>query len=337
MNEHRFHLQKYRTGIKTSCPQCGKNRCFTRYVDEEGIVQFPDHVGRCDHEQSCSYHYSPKDYFSDNPDAKESLKDIQPHIVPKIVHAPVEPTFIPTEIMQRSMSNYPTNPLFRYFSYIFGEEEAKRLFQLYTVGTSRKWNGATVFWQVDACNRVRTGKVMGYDADTGHRIKEPYPQVSWAHKEMNIEGFNLQQCLFGEHLLAIYPNKKVMVVESEKSAMIAAHFLPEYVWVATGGISNLKPAESLRGRDVTLFPDLGAKDKWQTKALALASVCRSLTVSDLLETKATDEQRKNGLDIADFLLMQETKQMILAQMIARNPCIQRLVDAFELTIVGSSD
>lgn len=40
MSEYRFHLQKYRYGSKISCPNCGKSRCFVRYVDEEGIIGF---------------------------------------------------------------------------------------------------------------------------------------------------------------------------------------------------------------------------------------------------------------------------------------------------------
>ena len=56
-------------------------------------------------------------------------------------------------------------------------------------------------------------------------------------------------------------------------------------------------------------------------------------VSDVLEKTATDEQRMAGLDIADFLLMQETKQMFLARMIVLNPALQKLIDALELEIV----
>ena len=63
MNEYRFTLQKYKRGSKLSCPQCGKKQCFIRYVDTQGEVSFPDYVGRCDHEQSCKYHYTPSDYF----------------------------------------------------------------------------------------------------------------------------------------------------------------------------------------------------------------------------------------------------------------------------------
>jgi len=58
-------------------------------------------------------------------------------------------------------------------------------------------------------------------------------------------------------------------------------------------------------------------------------------LSDSLEQCATDEQRKNGLDIADFLLMTETPAMILQKMIKRNPNLQTLIDYLHLELVDS--
>ena len=49
MNGYRFHLQKYRLGSKTVCPECGRKACFTRYIDEAGEISFPGNVGKCDH------------------------------------------------------------------------------------------------------------------------------------------------------------------------------------------------------------------------------------------------------------------------------------------------
>ena len=45
MGEYRFHLQKYKPGTKTTCPSCGKGRCFVRYIDELGSIIFPNNVG----------------------------------------------------------------------------------------------------------------------------------------------------------------------------------------------------------------------------------------------------------------------------------------------------
>ena len=65
----------------------------------------------------------------------------------------------------------------------------------------------------------------------------------------------------------------------------------------------------------------------------LHSICKRATCSDLLETIATDEQHEAGLDIADFLLIEDTPQMILAKMIQRNPALQLLIDELDLALV----
>ena len=44
-------------------------------------------------------------------------------------------------------------------------------------------------------------------------------------------------------------------------------------------------------------------------------------------------QRSLGLDIADFLLMEDTPQMILREMIERNPVLQTFIDTFGLELV----
>ena len=89
----------------------------------------------------------------------------------------------------------------------------------------------------------------------------------------------------------------------------------------------------LHGRDVVLMPDLGATEKWTKKSTFLTPICKSVTVSTVLELMATDEQREAGLDISDFLLMRETKQMILQRMIERNPVLQVLIDKLQLELV----
>ena len=63
----RYHLQKY-AGISSrhTCPACERPRCFTLYIDDNGNALHPT-VGRCDHESSCAYHYTPRQYFHDHP------------------------------------------------------------------------------------------------------------------------------------------------------------------------------------------------------------------------------------------------------------------------------
>ena len=167
MNEYRFHLEKYRLGNRYTCPNCERKRCFTRYIDDEGEVSFPDNVGKCDHEHSCGYHYTPKDYFREHPDflSKDKLPyPTRRNIQPKVVEKPI--SYIANTIMERSLSHYGINPLYQYLSKVFGEQETERLMKMYHVGTSYKWGGSTIYWQVDKNDKVRTGKVMLYDDKT---------------------------------------------------------------------------------------------------------------------------------------------------------------------------
>ena len=177
---------------------------------------------------------------------------------------------------------------------------------------------------------------MLYDPTTGHRVKVPRSYVSWVHTELGLKHFTMKQCLFGEHLLADHPDKAVAIVESEKSALIATHFMPEFVWLATGGIHGCFKADTvgvLKGRAVMLCPDLGAKNVWQEKAHLLSSICSKVVSSEILERCATDEQKGKGLDIADFLLMNDTPIMALQKMIKRCPSLQILIDQFQLELV----
>lgn len=349
MSEYRFHLQKYRSGSKTVCPKCSRKACFTRYIDGEGQISFPDNVGKCDHINSCGYHYTPKEYFNDNPAVKETLtgKDGYGNVTPTVIKPAVMPSskpqsqisYLPYDWVEQSMQRFDINPLYRYLVTVVGKEKTDWLFNLYKVGTSKMWNGATVFWQIDTKGNVRAGKIMGYDAKTGHRIKEPFNMVSWVHSVRKMPDFHMKQCLFGEHLLADTSSsaRTVGIVESEKTALVAALFIPDLVWLATGGMHgsfNSEAMQVLRGRDVVLFPDLKATDEWKCKAKILQSICKSATCSDLLEEMATDGQREAGLDIADFLLMEDTPQMILQKMIQRNPALQTLIDTLDLELVG---
>ena len=65
--KYRYTLEKYR-GIRSryTCPQCGRKYVFTRYIDTETNQYIADDVGKCNRLDKCGYHYTPKQYFSDN-------------------------------------------------------------------------------------------------------------------------------------------------------------------------------------------------------------------------------------------------------------------------------
>ncbi|MCC7027650.1 MAG: hypothetical protein IT265_11885 [Saprospiraceae bacterium] len=294
-----------------------------------------DHtVGRCNREINCGYHYTPTQYFQDNPEKKRinTFSVYKPHKnsstykFKTIWVKPNHKDFIPVEIFKQSLQIgktiikiAETNNFIKFLVAQFGIEHASLLVSRYFIGSSRHWNGATVFWQIDNQGRIRTGKIMLYNSSNGKRVKKPINHISWAHKQINQEAFQLSQCFFGSHLL-INCSKPIALVESEKTAIIASIYLPQFIWLAVGGLSNLNAemCNILKGREVTLFPDLSkpkesdltAFEKWEKRAKELSHIT-TFNVSALLEHNATEAERKQGLDLADYLLRFNYKEFNL--------------------------
>jgi len=328
MSEHRYILEPYK-GMSTRyrCPSCQqRDKTFSLYIDTETGEHIHPTVGRCNRESNCGYHYTPKQYFQDN---NVSFDKPQPKAYkPRPVTPQPKPvSFIPFEVFKASLKAHETNNFVQFLINLFGVEVASQLVSRYFIATSKHWNGATVFWQIDTQGKVRTGKIMLYSPTTGKRVKEPFNHIHWVHKALKQPEFELRQCLFGEHLL-IDKTKPTAIVESEKTAIIASVYLPQFVWVAFGGIGfNIDKCSILKGRTVTLFPDLNGFEKWSSKVKELSHLA-IFTVSDLLERKATEAEKKQGFDLADYLINYDYKTFALPEPEATQPppAVQPLVE-----------
>ena len=327
------YLQPYKgKATRHTCPECGQKECFTLYLDGDTHQPIHHTVGICNRAVKCGYHYPPKQYFLDNPtaigtdaigrdaigrDAIHSVSYHQPHSLsnpspspngegPGVRSLPVGT--LPFSYVERSAS-YKSN-FIRFLCEFLTEEQMKHIGDNYALGATK--NKEVIFWQIDTKGKVRTGKIMQYNPETGRRIKHESGAIDWVHNKLKKSGtlpedFNLQQCFFGEHLLKIYPDATVCIVESEKSALISAAVLTDCIWLATGGLNNLTAdkCEILRGRTVILYPDLNAYDKWNEIAARIRiSIEVDISVSTMLEDIATPEAKAQGLDLADFLINQ---------------------------------
>ena len=221
---------------------------------------------------------------------------------------------IPYRLLIQSLAAYPANNFVQFLLQLFGFDTTVQLINRYNIGTSKYWKRATVFWQVDINGKVRSGKIMKYDAQTGRRIKRPFHHINWVHSVLKLPGFELTQCLFGEHLLNQHPDRTVAIVESEKTAIIASVYLPQLLWLACGSLTNLtvEKCNVLAGRPIVLFPDLNGYARWREKAIELSGIA-PVTLSKLLERKATANERLKGLDLADYLLRFNTKDFLELQ------------------------
>lgn len=213
-----FSLQKY-AGIRSrhTCPACGGKRCFTLYVDENG-VPLEENVGRCDHESGCGYHYTPKEWFRDHPEADgKDWRTEEPLWLKKALDRKGKKKslcVIPEEVVWRSVRPDIVSSFTTFLLHLFNDMVIVKLVTEYQLGVTRA--GDVIFFQIDIDGRCRTGKIMKYDPETGHRVKDERTKgrINWAHSLMKRSGalpedWELTQCLFGEHLLGRYPDKPV--------------------------------------------------------------------------------------------------------------------------------
>lgn len=307
-NNYRYQLESPKvTGRrqqKTTCPQCGRRKCFVRYVDTHNDCRYvADDVGKCDHQHSCGYHYRPSEYYHDHPwaaDLQAQDATAAPATARRPWTPPPLPPFqpLPYDYVTRSHSAQST-----FWQWLQNEAAPRlsvstdalgRLFDDYRLGATRQ--GYVIFWQIDRQQRVHGGHIMQYGPD-GHRCG----YQGWTHAKLMRQGllppdWQLHQCLFGEHLLPQRPDDRVCLVESEKTALLMALVRPQELWLATSGSGGLSPerTEALQGRRVTLFPDSGCYAKWLRQMQLTKGI--DYNVSERLEAYPPNT------DLADLLL-----------------------------------
>lgn len=310
--KYRYHLLKY-NGPKTRfrCPGCGRYHCFTPYVDDDDNAVDIERFGRCDHECSCGYHLYPSSEPNWQGGKHSALPEFGKRPLKRREELKTELCTLPMDTVQKTLLFTPKNAFVAFLSRLFGEETVKSLSELYRIGTTK--DGHTIFYQFDTLGRCRAGKIIPYNPETGHRIKDDtVPPVMWVHTRLKSLGqlpddWTLSQCLFGEHLLPRYPELPVALVEAEKTAVICSAVFPEFLWLATGGLSQFNDRLNvLRGRKVVAFPDLGGYDKWVAKVRNYPRL--DITVSDYLERIATDQMREMGADLADWVVEMRAKR-----------------------------
>lgn len=300
--EYRYRLENRKlTGRrqqKFTCPQCGRPKCFVRYVDIHNQCRYvANDVGKCDHQHSYGYHYTPADHYRDNPDDtshKKPAENAVPYTPPRL------PPFQPLPMHYVARSHSPRSTFWQWLAtsaasrLAISPEQLQRVFNDYLVGATRQ--GHVIFWQIDHLQQVHGGHIMQYRAD-GHRDGFQ----GWVHPRLIRQGllpldWQLYQCLFGQHLLPRRPEAHVCVVESEKTALLMAAVRPNQLWLATCGSGGLSAerVKCLQGRRVTLFPDSGCYEKWSRQMQPTNGILYN--VSPRLEPYAPNT------DLCDILL-----------------------------------
>jgi hypothetical protein len=241
---------------------------------------------------------------------KRSFRQAHKPKQPKQPKQAKEPAVIPYDIARKSFlpgkpfsKRIENNTFLRYLAEQFGQDPAERLADYYLIGTTKKFNGSPIFWQVDEQGRFRYGNVIGYHSN-GKRVRGQamaFHALSGTGLNNDFKN-NYKRCLFGEHLIKDRPGP-FGIVESEKTAIVASIYLPGFTWLATAGQHNIKAEllKPLQGKPIVLYPDLDATEQWQATANQLSDRF-NITCSTFLFDRAIPEQVGSKLDLADFLL-----------------------------------
>ena len=322
MKQYKYSLD--RSSKKFVCPKCNK-RTFVKYIQTERGNYLNDTFGRCDRETSCGYHSPPKGDFKNS--------------VEVVYIPPPETSFHDLNLVSQSGRNFKQNNFVQFLKTLFTEVEVKEAILKYSLGTSKYWYGATIFWQIDNNEKVRHGKIMLYHSETGKRVKDQNGKgyINSVQSILKLKDFNLNQCLFGLHLINETNQKTIALVESEKTAVIMSIFKPQYTWLATGSKSGLKYdfLIPIKNYKIIVFPDKCEYSDWGKKAKELNKIGFNIMVNDWLEKQNIYE---DGTDLADVYISEfkevdnkySDAELIINEIEQHTPEIWELIKTFDL-------
>ena len=202
---------------------------------------------------------------------------------------PIKQRFISEKIIWNYFQLKPENNLIRYLKRTYNSNSVNETLEKYAVGSCR--DGGTVFWMINEKQQVQKCKVAFYDqiGKRTNRFKVPYK---------NEEGYHA--CLFGAHLLIDFNKGRytVILVESEKTAIVGDILLPQFTWLAYGGLNGLTNDKlaCLKGHKVLLIPDVSnqAIAAGHKKVENLKDIGVNINLWDMREGLTDDELKRNG-------------------------------------------
>lgn len=253
------------------------------------------------------------------------------------------------------------NGLSSYLLERYGEDVREHL-DAWDIATDGQGN--CVFWYRDETGELATAKVVPYSSETAKRRKRDQSPIAWTSngKQVRVD------CLFGlvkgtnketqEAVVVSFSSSKgftaplygaqflteetldvpVVLVESEKTAVVGSLFLPEFVFVATGGANGLtrEKAQALAGRDVLVLLDADSAGKRSEESVV--DVLRSVGARPIVELDGKSlaavlfPEADDGADLADYYL-QQSSTVEIPQSTSTAPVVEFIAPAVEFTEV----
>lgn len=200
----------------------------------------------------------------------------------------------------------------------------------YRLGATK--TGGVIYWQIDNHEDTYEGKIMHYLPNC-HRNKSR--KADWVGSALARRyGWgkgDSRHCFFGLHQLSKSPfgytdavkqiderfeplravGGDIAIVEAEKTAVIMSEIYPQYIWLAAGGLTQLQidKFRPLRGRKLILCPDTDptgeAYKLWYETSQTVQQQLfwedsPPIYVSNLLERKASEDQKQRKIDLVDY-------------------------------------
>lgn len=280
------------------CP-CGKKNDDGKFAPFKGF----EDKGHC---HSCGKTFHPDSEKSDEWRTVHSgaKYQVQPELVPDFIpHSIFDKLCKEGDKDQNHFLQWLANK--KRMQFKFDIETVDSLIEKYYLITYRKhW---ILFPYIDTDRNLRDIKAMDYNPATGKRIAVKNGDIEdrchfIGKKLLSEQGFsepNLKRCFYGEHLLK-GNSKPVKIFESEATATYAAVFFPDSVCLATGGKNGCKWTEKsvfrvLRGRKVTLYPDIDAHEEWEANAVILKLAGIEIIVSGIIKDHALKMSKQQGI------------------------------------------
>lgn len=273
------------------CHSCGKTTLPpTQYTDENGCIYEWDALQNKFIPSVLQLSYNSVGQSTDNTNFNRKTKE-------KSVAKPIK--YVQNKVVEICMQAKQHNNLLHYISKTYGEKNKEYVKNLYKLGTSK--DGGMIFWSINKQQKVQKAKVAYYSKEGKRKQKFKVPYK-------NEDGY--YNCLFGEHLLGLpeYQNKPIILVESEKTAVICAINLPKYNWLSYAGINGMtiQKMKVLSDKSILIVPDLSENARKITlkKIEELKELNINAKMWDLSDGMSDLELKSKGfynMDLEDFL------------------------------------
>jgi hypothetical protein len=286
--------------ITPCCNKINKDGQFANYIG------LPDNYGYC---HSCGKLSSPSAIYKNENGIEfiwdDDLKTFKPlNAYDEISKKKTQVSRV-KPIQEKKRQNYisestiwrffyiePENNLLKYLREQYGDNKVQEAKEMYVIGTCEQ--GGTIFWSINKDLKVQKSKISFYSnkGKRTNRFKVPYKNEN-----------EYYSCLFGEHLLIDElkhnRNQIIVLVESEKTAIVGSIKLPKYTWLAYGGLNGLtdEKIRCLIGYKVLIIPDISnrAVRVMDSKIEYLRTMGIDVNLWDMTEGKSDVELKYEGI------------------------------------------